>query len=44
VAGELWMVKEGETVAGRFRVGAVTSDRVDLTDVQSGILRSFRLH
>ena len=41
--GELWMVKEGDTVAGRFRVGAVTADHVDLTDVQAGTSRSYRL-
>jgi hypothetical protein len=41
--GELWMVKEGDTVAGRYRVAAVAADRVDLKDVQSGTLRSYHL-
>jgi hypothetical protein len=42
-AGELWMVKEGDSVAGRFRVVAVAVDRVDLTDVQTGTVRSYHL-
>jgi hypothetical protein len=41
--GELWIVKEGDTVAGRFRVGAVSLDRVDLRDVQTGTSRVYRL-
>ncbi len=43
VGGGLWMVKEGETVAGRYRVTAVGIDRVDLHDVQTGAIRTLLL-
>jgi hypothetical protein len=33
LSGELFLVKEGETVATRYRVGPVTADAVDLIDL-----------
>jgi hypothetical protein len=37
--GQLFMVKEGDTVAGRYRVARISTDAVELTDVNAGIVR-----
>jgi hypothetical protein len=37
--GQLFMVKEGDSVAGRYRVARISSDAVELTDVNAGIVR-----
>jgi hypothetical protein len=33
LSGELFLVKEGETIVTRYRVGPVTADAVDLFDL-----------
>jgi hypothetical protein len=37
--GQLFMVKEGDSVAGRYRVARISSDAVELTDVNAGVVR-----
>jgi hypothetical protein len=37
--GQLFMVKEGDPVAGRYRVARISSDAVELSDVNAGIVR-----
>jgi hypothetical protein len=37
--GQLFMVKEGDAVAGRYRVARISSDAVELSDVNAGIVR-----
>jgi hypothetical protein len=43
LGGELFLVKEGETIAGRYRVGTVTADAVELHDVLLGGVRRLAL-
>ena len=38
-SGELFLVKEGETLAARYRVGTVAADAVELNDLVSGAVR-----
>ncbi len=37
--GQLFMVKEGDPVAGRYRVARISSDAVELEDVNAGVVR-----
>jgi hypothetical protein len=39
LSGELFLVKEGETIVARYRVGAVQADAVELNDLLSGTVR-----
>ena len=41
--GDLFLVKEGETLAGRYKVKAVGADAVELTDMLSGETRRLAL-
>jgi hypothetical protein len=43
LSGELFLVKEGETVAARYRVATVGADAVELTDLLSGTVRRIPL-
>ena len=43
LGGELFLVKEGETLAARYRVGAVSSDAVELNDLLLGTVRRLAL-
>jgi hypothetical protein len=43
LSGELFLVKEGETIAGRYRVGAVGTDAVELNDLMQGTVRRLAL-
>jgi hypothetical protein len=43
LSGELFMVKEGELVAGRYRVKTVGADAVELTDLTSDAVRRLAL-
>jgi hypothetical protein len=43
LSGELFLVKEGDVIAGRFRIAAVGADVVELTDVVSGVSRRLAL-
>jgi len=43
LSGELFLVKEGETLAARYRVGAVSADAVELNDLQTGTVRRLAL-
>jgi hypothetical protein len=43
LAGELFLVKEGELVAARYRVKAVAADAVELSDLMSGGVRRLAL-
>jgi hypothetical protein len=40
---ELFLVKEGETIAGRYRVKTVGNDAVELTDLVTGTSRRLAL-
>ena len=42
-SGELFLVKEGETLAARYRVGTVAADAVELNDLVSGAVRRLAL-
>ena len=42
-SGELFLVKEGETLAARYRVGTVAADAVELNDLVSGTVRRLAL-
>jgi hypothetical protein len=37
-AGQLFVVTDGELVTSRYRVAAVSPDRVELTDLETGIV------
>ncbi len=37
--GQLFMVKQGDPVAGRYRVARISSDAVELADVNAGVVR-----
>jgi hypothetical protein len=37
--GQLFMVKQGDAVTGRYRVVRISSDAVELSDVNAGIVR-----
>lgn len=41
--GELFLVKEGETIASRYRVGPVSADAVELNDLLTGAVRRLTL-
>ena len=41
--GQLFMVKEGETVTPRYRVAKISADVVELTDVVDGSIRRLAL-
>ena len=41
--GELFLVKEGETLAARYRVGPVAADAVELNDLLTGTVRRLAL-
>ena len=41
--GDLFLVKEGETLAGRYKVKAVGADAIELTDILSGDTRRLAL-
>ena len=43
LAGDLYLVKEGESIAGRYKVKAVGADAVDLTDLLTGGTRRLTL-
>jgi hypothetical protein len=43
LSGELFMVKEGELIAGRYRVKAIEKTAVELTDLISGTSRRLTL-
>jgi len=43
LSGELFLVKEGETLAARYRVGAVAADAVELNDLLTGSVRRLAL-
>ncbi len=43
LSGELFLVKEGETVAARYRVKAVSPTSVELADLTSGAIRRLTL-
>jgi hypothetical protein len=43
LSGELFLVKEGETIAARYRVGAVSADAVELSDLLTGAVRRLAL-
>jgi hypothetical protein len=43
LSGELFLVKEGETIAARYRVTAVGADAVELSDLLSGTVRRLAL-
>ena len=42
-SGELFLVKEGETLAARYRVGTVAADAVELNDLVTGAIRRLAL-
>jgi hypothetical protein len=42
-SGELFLVKEGETLAARYRVGTVAADAVELNDLATGAVRRLAL-
>jgi hypothetical protein len=37
--GQLFMVKQGDAVTGRYRVIRISSDAVELSDVNAGVIR-----
>jgi hypothetical protein len=41
--GELFLVKEGESIASRYRVGPVSADAVELYDLLTGAVRRLTL-
>jgi len=41
--GELFLVKEGESIASRYRVGPVSADAVELNDLLTGAVRRLTL-
>jgi hypothetical protein len=43
LSGELFLVKEGETIAARYRVGAVSAHAVELNDLLTGAVRRLEL-
>jgi hypothetical protein len=43
LSGELFLVKEGETIAARYRVGAVAANAVELNDLLTGAVRRLAL-
>lgn len=43
LSGELFLVKEGETIVARYRVGTVATDTVELIDLHSGSVRRLAL-
>ena len=43
LSGDLWVVKVGETVAGRYKVTTIGADTVELSDPVSGATRRLTL-
>jgi hypothetical protein len=43
LSGDLFLVKEGESLAGRYKVKAVGADAIELTDILSGDTRRLAL-
>jgi hypothetical protein len=43
LSGDLFLVKEGETIAARYRVGAVSESAVELNDLLLGTVRRLAL-
>ena len=43
LSGELFLVKEGDTIAARYRVGVVLADAVELNDLLLGTVRRLAL-
>jgi hypothetical protein len=43
LSGELFLVKEGELLAARYRVKTIGADAVELTDLQTGGVRRLKL-
>jgi hypothetical protein len=43
LSGELFLMKEGETMVARYRVGTISADAVELTDLLSGSVRRLAL-
>jgi hypothetical protein len=43
LSGELFIVKEGDALASRYRVGVVAADAVELTDLLTGAVRRLAL-
>jgi hypothetical protein len=43
LSGELFLVKEGETIVARYRVGTILADAVELNDLLSGTVRRLAL-
>jgi hypothetical protein len=43
LSGELFLVKEGDQIAARYRVASVAADAVELTDLLSGTTRRLTL-
>jgi len=43
LSGELFLVKEGELIAARYRVKAIGKDAVELSDLVSGTTRRLAL-
>jgi hypothetical protein len=43
LSGDLFLVKEGETIAARYRVGVVSENAVELNDLLLGTLRRLAL-
>jgi hypothetical protein len=43
LSGELFLVKEGESLAARYRVGPVSADAVELNDLLTGTVRRLAL-
>jgi hypothetical protein len=41
--GELWLVREGDVVSGRYRVGRIAADAVQVEDNLDGTSRTYRL-
>jgi hypothetical protein len=41
--GELFLAKEGDTIASRYRVGSVSADAVELNDLLTGAVRRLTL-
>ena len=43
LSGDLFLVKAGESLAGRYKVNAVGADAIELTDILSGATRRLAL-
>ena len=43
LSGDLYLVKEGDSIVDRYKVKAVGADAVELTDLVSGAIRRLTL-